>query len=67
MFYIIPIMEETLDMIEPLNNGVRPVVEAEATAFIYNGRNGVPEIVPLESLEDVHQHWDAISILYHQM
>lgn len=43
--YIIPIDSITLDLIQALNGGVRPELEAEATFFVYKGETEPPEIV----------------------
>lgn len=45
MIYIIPIADETLDLIQMLNSGTRPVFEDEATCFVYRGENEHAEII----------------------
>jgi hypothetical protein len=49
---VIPIVEETLDMIEELNGGVRPLIEkGKSTAvFVYKGPDTPPDIVPVEDI-----------------
>ena len=45
MLYIIPIADETLDLIQVLNSGVRPTIEDHATCYVYNGENEPAEII----------------------
>lgn len=45
MIYIIPIADETLDLIQVLNSGVRPTFQEEATCFLYRGENEPSDII----------------------
>lgn len=47
---LIPIIDETLEMLEELNNGVRPEKQDEETWFVYKGKNEVPEIITLAEM-----------------
>jgi hypothetical protein len=37
--YVITISEDTLDLIEALNNGVRPEIEERTTCFIFDTKS----------------------------
>ena len=46
---LIPITEQTLDLIESLNSGVRPEVESGIqTYFVYNGEDKHSEIIDMD-------------------
>ena len=49
--HIIPIAPATLDILEVLNNGVRPVLEHEETFFVYKGKDEPPAIIDRQTLE----------------
>jgi hypothetical protein len=62
---IIPITPATLDIIEVLNGGVRPAIEAEETVFIFNGKNEPADIMTFDELGEIAPEWMAkITILY---
>jgi hypothetical protein len=48
---VIPINEDTQQLIAALNNGVQPVIEDEHTSFVYKGANEVPEIMPTSYIQ----------------
>ena len=64
--YIIPINKATLDLIEVLNNGIRPEVENDPTFFIWKGKDGIPEIVTNspEHLFRVPANWWQTKVTY---
>lgn len=65
MMYIIPVTPATLDIIEALNNGVRPALEGEDTVFIFNGKNEPADIVNADTLGEIAPEWmTKITILY---
>lgn len=43
--FVIPIKFDTLDLIAPLNGGLRPSVEKDTTFFIYRGEEEYADIV----------------------
>jgi hypothetical protein len=62
---IIPVTPATLDIIEVLNGGVRPVIEDEETFFIFNGKDEHADIVTSDALGEIAPEWMAkIVILY---
>lgn len=54
--YAFRIIEENLDLIEFLNDGVRPLMEEKPTFFICepNGRNEITTTIEFE--DDLHQY-----------
>lgn len=53
---LIKIQEETLDMIEKLNNGVRPEIEIDGSFFVYNGPDAPHMIIsPDEALIEINE------------
>lgn len=62
---IIPIREETLDILEVLNGGVRPGIEDEPTFYIYRGENEHAEIIKHDELsDDPNQVWTVIKLMH---
>lgn len=62
---IIPVTPATLDIIEVINGGVRPAIEAEETFFIFNGKDKPADIVTADGLDEIAPEWMAkITILY---
>lgn len=62
---IIPITPATLDIIEVLNGGVRPVLEDEETFFIFNGKDDPADILTEDGLGEIAPEWMLeIKILY---
>jgi len=63
MNYIIPITNATLDLVEELNNGIRPAREYEDTVFDYAGKDSTADIIfaeePFFWLGD---GWEAVTI-----
>jgi hypothetical protein len=68
MSYIIPICEATLDLIEVLNDGVRPQPELDEepeTFYIYKGKDEHADIITRDQLEAMPQRWiPVIKIMY---
>ena len=63
--HIIPIVPATLDIIEVLNNGVRPPVEGGETFFIYNGKDKPADIVTFDELGECAPEWmTQVKIMY---
>jgi hypothetical protein len=63
--HIIPIVPATLDIIEVLNDGVRPEVEQEETFFVYNGKDEPSEIVTFDKLDETAPEWmTQVKIMY---
>jgi hypothetical protein len=63
--HIIPIGPATLDIIEVLNDGVRPEVESEETFFVYNGKGKPADIVTFDELGECSPEWmTAVKILF---
>lgn len=60
---IIPIAPVTLELIEELNNGVRPIVTQKESFFIWNGKDGIPEIIYREALEARDEWCTIVKIL----
>jgi hypothetical protein len=58
MLYVIPIAEETLDLIQVLNSGVRPTIEDEATCYVYMGENEHAEIMTEDHLRTIYSDSD---------
>lgn len=65
--FAIPITFETLDIIEALNDGVRPKIEDEDTYFIFRGMDAPNSIVNLaqmsRTIADIGT-WKSIKILH---
>lgn len=53
MLYVIPITEDTLDLIEVLNDGIRPELENEATFFVYEGQEKFARIVTKKDVDEM--------------
>lgn len=49
---IIPITEDTLELITEANGGVTPQIEEETTFFVYKGPNTPAEIIGIFEFED---------------
>jgi hypothetical protein len=64
---IIPVIDATLDIIEKLNDGVRPIVEVPETYFVYRGENDHSEIISsaeFETKPEYQVHMAVIKICY---
>lgn len=65
--FAIPITPETLDLLEALNDGVRPELENEETFFIFRGMDAPNSISTSEqvsrSIAELGK-WKTIKILY---
>lgn len=60
--YVIPIASDSLDLIEVLNNGIRPEIEAEQTFFVYFGPNQIPQIINAETFVELTGEINKIEI-----
>lgn len=61
---IIPITPATIEIIEVLNDGVRPPIEPE-TVFVFNGKGQPGDIVHEDDLGEIAPEWMAVvKILY---
>jgi hypothetical protein len=62
---LIPINECTLDMIQALNGGVRPDLEANhENWFAYKGEEEHADIITQEEAEAISEWWTTIKICY---
>jgi hypothetical protein len=64
---IIPVIDATLDIIEKLNDGVRPIVEVPETYYVYRGENELSEIISSHEFEtrpEFQVHMAVIKICY---
>lgn len=63
MIHIIPIVPATLDIIEVLNNGVRPQVEDEETFYVYKGKDEITKIITLAELQSSPEYDEWMTIV----
>ncbi len=64
---IIPIFPSTLDLIEKLNNGVRPELEDDKqTFYVYRGEDTPASIISEEELDsdEYPEFMTAVKVLY---
>jgi hypothetical protein len=67
---VIPIVPATLDLVEVLNDGLRPKVEAEETFFIFRGKNrpgSINTLEQIERIEDAGGAWIHVQFLLSDM
>jgi hypothetical protein len=62
--YAIAITEATLDLIEELNNGVRPKIQKELTFFVWK-KDEPAEIVTKKDLKGISDQWTMAAHLMH--
>lgn len=63
--YIIPITPDTLELIEVLNNGVRPELEDQETHYVFKGKDEYAEILTRAEVDAMPEgyRWNAVQIL----
>ena len=60
--YLIPIYDKTLDLVEALNNGVRPPrTQREQTFFLYH-KDKPSEIITMKEALEIHRSCDSFTI-----
>lgn len=66
MMNIIPVAPSTLDLIQTLNDGVRPTLEDEPTFFVFRGQDGPSSIITKEELDgdEYPEYFAMIEIAY---
>lgn len=65
---IIPICPQTLDIIEVLNDGVRPEIQEEDTFYIWSKTPGVKAgIMTKDEIADFRDWWSVIRLLHFDM
>lgn len=65
MYALIPICPETLEMIETLNGGVRPLFSEDSESwFLYKGENEPAEIIGPDDDRTSPVWWKHIFVIY---
>lgn len=59
---VIQIQEETLDILEVLNSGVRPGIEEDQTFYVFEGMDKHAQIVDREWFEENCPNWVYVRI-----
>ena len=59
---IIPITEDTVEMLAEINGGVKPECEEEPTFFVYNGPDVPAEIIDQQTA--LAFRWDNSLLMY---
>jgi len=66
--HIIPIIPGLLDIIEVLNNGVRPKIEYGETYFVWYGKDKPSEIITnVELMSDKYPVFLGITVMFQSM
>lgn len=60
--YAIPIIPATIDLIKPLNGGVRPQEEDQPTFFVWNGEDMLGSIVNTTELYEIASNWKNFQV-----
>lgn len=61
---VIPITPATLDIIEVLNDGVRPALETKETFFVYRGADAHSNIITISELNELPEYMTLVKIFY---
>lgn len=62
---IIPITNDTLDMIEILNHGVRPELEGFSTYFVFKGKDEPGDIINRTKVEIIIPNMFELTKIFH--
>ncbi len=61
--YIIPVLSATLDLLQELNNGVRPVCESKLTYFVFKP-DAPAQIISDERLKSMSADCAIVALMY---
>lgn len=68
MFVLIPIVPATVDLIEQLNDGVRPEIEDGETFYVWRGDDKESKIVTRNEVltSDEYPEWMAVTQIFYR-